>query len=231
LPQNYTCNHTSPTSAPALIGALATLYNASSIAATYPDIFSLLPDIALQFSTPANVSGAVSPSGILGFSDSDVIGHHFFSTPTTPVFDLKAANAQFGEVFGVKAAEENAPSGAPKGQAQVNFGAVPWLKLTAGTGSTGDVMAVYRVNTAGGNPPKTCEGMPSLFTVEYAAEYWFWGADNSNSSTSNSTSTRPSATAVSTGSLSPFPMFTGGAAAALNSTPVVFGDAASLLDG
>jgi hypothetical protein len=33
----------------------------------------------------------------------------------------------------------------------------------------------YRVNTAGGSPPKTCENMPTVFTVDYASEYWFYG--------------------------------------------------------
>jgi hypothetical protein len=38
------------------------------------------------------------------------------------------------------------------------------------SGSYGDLQEIYRVNTAGGNPPATCAGMPATFEVEYAAE-------------------------------------------------------------
>lgn len=38
-----------------------------------------------------------------------------------------------------------------------------------------NVKEIYRVNTAGGNPPKTCDGMPTTFEIQYAAEYWFYG--------------------------------------------------------
>lgn len=51
---------------------------------------------------------------------------------------------------------------------------MPWLKLTARSGATGNLEEVYRVNTAGGNPPATCAGMPATFEVQYAAEYWFY---------------------------------------------------------
>ncbi len=38
-------------------------------------------------------------------------------------------------------------------------------------GATGNLQEVYRVNTAGWNPPATCAGMKSTFEVQYAAEY------------------------------------------------------------
>ncbi len=41
------------------------------------------------------------------------------------------------------------------------------------SGATGNLQEVYRINTAGGNPPATCEGMKSTFEVQYAAEYVF----------------------------------------------------------
>ena len=40
--------------------------------------------------------------------------------------------------------------------------------------ATGDVKEVYRLDTAGGNPPKTCSGMPPSVGVDYSAIYWFW---------------------------------------------------------
>ncbi|KAI4145879.1 MAG: hypothetical protein L6R39_003658, partial [Caloplaca ligustica] len=58
---------------------------------------------------------------------------------------------------------------------------VPWLKLSSGNAPEGlasdqsPVKEVFRINTAGGSAPKTCDAMPASFQVEYAAEYWFWG--------------------------------------------------------
>ncbi|RAL60788.1 hypothetical protein DID88_009893 [Monilinia fructigena] len=70
-----------------------------------------------------------------------------------------------------------APAGASIGQNDQGFGAVPWLKLTARNGATGGLQEVYRVNTAGGNPPATCaDRLGSNFNVQYAAEYWFYEA-------------------------------------------------------
>lgn len=67
-----------------------------------------------------------------------------------------------------------APTGAPAGQAGQGNGAVAWLKLQAEEGATGNIQEVYRLNTAGGNPPKMCTGMPATFEVQYSAEYWIW---------------------------------------------------------
>ena len=68
----------------------------------------------------------------------------------------------------------SAPANAIKGQNGVGNGAVAWLYLNTTNATQGDVRAVYRVNTAGGNPPKTCEGSDAVFSVQYAAEYWFY---------------------------------------------------------
>ena len=59
---------------------------------------------------------------------------------------------------------------APGGDAKPG---VDWLKLADKGGSTG-VNQVYRVNTAGGKPPKTCDGQGSDITSPYAALYWFY---------------------------------------------------------
>jgi len=169
--QNYTCDSSSSSSTPKAIGAIAVLYNALCVASGNPDIFNLLPDISLQFSIPWSVSGSVSTSGILGYQNLNVIGHHFFSNSTTPVFDLGSA----GNAVMTKTDYVNAPSSAPQGQGSNTNGAVPWLFLTATSASTGPVKTVYRTMTAGGEPPATCNGMPGSFAVEYAAHYWFLG--------------------------------------------------------
>jgi len=46
----------------------------------------------------------------------------------------------------------------------------------ATNGTVGSLKNVYRLNTASGGPPDTCLGMPPAFSVQYAAEYWFWGS-------------------------------------------------------
>jgi hypothetical protein len=45
------------------------------------------------------------------------------------------------------------------------------LVSAQGVVGEGDVRAVYRVNTAGGNPPTTCESRDAVFSVQYATEY------------------------------------------------------------
>lgn len=73
-----------------------------------------------------------------------------------------------------------APSGSSVGSD--GSSAVPWLKLevvgqgVVGGQQGGGVKEVYRVNTAGGNAPSSCEGrVGSTFEMQYAAEYWFFG--------------------------------------------------------
>ncbi|RYO55144.1 hypothetical protein AA0116_g9626 [Alternaria tenuissima] len=39
----------------------------------------------------------------------------------------------------------------------------------------GGIDTVYRVETAGGNKPATCKGMPASWEVKYAAQYWVYG--------------------------------------------------------
>jgi Protein of unknown function (DUF3455) len=171
--QNYTCAVSSPQYTPVAIGAVASLYNASCVAANYPDILSTLPSLALQFPLPPSPSSGVAPSNI----DLDLSGHHYFITDTTPVFNLNASTdpvQQLGLVVGNKAATSTAPANATKGQNGGGDGAVAWLYLNTTSATQSDVRAVYRVNTAGGNPPATCEGSDAVFSVQYAAEYWFY---------------------------------------------------------
>jgi hypothetical protein len=161
--QNYSCSTTNATAAPASIGALATLYNASCVASTYPDLLSLLPSVALQFNLTSDAQSTLTPSNLA------ISGHHLFTNTTTPFFNLDAS-MQLGVAPCAKNNSINAPTDAPKGQYDQGFGAVPWLKLTTRSGTTGGLEEIYRVNTAGGNPPATCAGMPATFEVQYASE-------------------------------------------------------------
>lgn len=165
--QNYTCTPSNPSAAPVNIGALATLYNASCLAAINPFMLSLLPAAALSIPTPADGAPLFPAQSVLS-------GHHYF-TETVPTFNLHTAAANYGITFNKKVANVSAPAGS-------SVDSVAWLKLQTAVpdgdvrvpDQTGAVKEVYRVNTAGGGPPKTCEGMPEQFQVQYAAEYWFF---------------------------------------------------------
>jgi hypothetical protein len=162
--QNYTCDTTNATAIPVSIGAVATLYNATCVASTYPDLLTALPNVALQFNLSDANQASLSPSNLA------ISGHHFFSNMTTPLFNLDSSAVKLGVAPCAKNNTVPAPAGAPKGQDNQGFGAVAWLKLLTRDGATGNLQEVYRVNTAGGNPPPTCVGQPATFEIQYAAE-------------------------------------------------------------
>ena len=164
--QNYTCDASKPTAAPTAVGAVATLFNASCIAATYPDLLHALPKLALQFDLPFSTSDADEKK--MGPTELLVSGKHFFTNSTTPFFNLDTSRAQIGEAPCSKLNASAAPADAPKGrQGEI---AVPWLRLAANPDATRGLQQVFRVETAGGSSPATCEGQPATFQVEYAAE-------------------------------------------------------------
>lgn len=115
--------------------------------------------------------GKIALADILGFP---VLGEHFFNSALQPTFDLYAVNAQ---LLAKKVGDIPAPAEACPGPD--GAGAVDWLYLTDtsnGDGATfGGITAVYRVETAGGACPTTCQNSPASFEVPYAAEYWYYG--------------------------------------------------------
>ncbi len=136
-----------------------------------------MPALALDYPLPA-IPSAPQPG-----SQVDLSGHHYFSTNTTPVFELNSATlgAHLGVVVGKKSANSTAPAGSPLGPDGKGDGSVAWLQLSATNASVttsgdGQWKSIYRVNTAGGSPPKTCEGKNAgeVFSVEYAANYWYY---------------------------------------------------------
>lgn len=114
--------------------------------------------------------------------NAKISGHHFFSDATTATFNLNVDDEEsLGVVFSKKNGTVPAPAGAGKGLDGSK--AVPWLYLKASkspagddpNGNTGGVKEVYRVRTAGGAAPATCEEyMGQSFSQEYSAEYWFF---------------------------------------------------------
>lgn len=168
--QNYTCADSTADTIPAQIGAVANLYDASCIAANYPDLLNLITDIVLNYSLPsADVQTPLAPANL------ELLGHHYFETATEPAFNLNTTpEKQYGIALTAKKNSTAAPSGSVLGQFNVGYGAVPWLYLSTVTGTTDNYTAVYRVNTAGGSAPATCAGQPASFQVQYSGQYFIY---------------------------------------------------------
>jgi hypothetical protein len=166
--QNYTCDAANATATPVPVGAVATLFNVSCIAADMPALLQQLPMIALDLPVPTSDD----PNSPIV---QDMSGHHYFLDDTTPFFNMDTSLHQYGMGAMAKANSSDAPAGAYVGQYGKGDGAVTWLTLDAK--SDGTWKQVYRLNTAGGVPPKMCTDMQpyqAAFEVPYAAEYWLF---------------------------------------------------------
>jgi hypothetical protein len=162
--QNYTCDTTNSTAAPVQIGAIATLFNASCVIASYPDLANMITKMALEFTLTADETN-------LGPTNLAISGNHLFTNTTTPYFNMDRPNLDLGQAPCSKLNSTSAPADAAKGLG--GEAAVPWLKLATRDGATGDLKEVYRVQTAGGSAPATCAGMAADFQVQYSAQYVF----------------------------------------------------------
>jgi Protein of unknown function (DUF3455) len=150
--------------------------------ANSPKVLATTPNAVLQYPSQPAVDRILAPANLA------VSGHHYFSpapnpaNASIPTFNLDLASAtgltghSWGILFSKKLANSTAPADSPKGVDGEGFGSVVWLKLVDnGSGATTDgYKEVYRINTAGGNPPATCDGMDAKFEVPYAAEYWLY---------------------------------------------------------
>ena len=101
-----------------------------------------------------------------------IAGHHFFadvSGTNTPTFAFDKLSAPFPMTQVAKIGNVDAPAHACPGKN--GLPAVQWLYLQHKAGITqGGINTVYRVETAGGNKPATCKGMPASWEVKYAAQ-------------------------------------------------------------
>lgn len=167
--QNYTCDISNTTAIPVAAGAVAALFNASCVVATYPDVANSLTRASLHFETAESEALQRLAPSTLGMS-----GVHYFTNATTPYFSLDTPQWQLGDAGFAKNAAISAPADAPKGLK--GEGAVAWLKLDARPGATGGLQEVYRVETVGGSPPATCQGMPATFEIQYSTQYWFYAS-------------------------------------------------------
>ncbi|KAL4934301.1 uncharacterized protein BDV17DRAFT_4594 [Aspergillus undulatus] len=162
--QNYTCATSTADSEPVAVGAVARLYNATCFAASYPEMIELLPAITYRMSLPTEEANPLPPTNL------NLIGHHFFEG-SVPVFNMDTTPTR---QLGIAKVKKDGDLDAPTTALQGENGAVPWLLLGRTNGTVGAYSSVYRVDTAGGASPKTCEGMEEEFTVEYAANYYMY---------------------------------------------------------
>jgi hypothetical protein len=141
---------------PVQVGALASLFNATCLAAESPALLSMLPGIALEWPVPAADDAA---------ADAFLSGHHYFLDKTTPFFDLDTSAHSWGTAACAKTNSSAGPNPAAN---------VPWLMLTVKSADGCTLSEIYRVNTAGGVAPANCAGQPAMIEVNYAAEYWMY---------------------------------------------------------
>lgn len=156
--QNYTCSSASAKETPVQVGAVAQLYNVTCTSVRAPSVLSDIPALSLVHAIPEN-----------DVSKRLISGHHEFTSDGVPLFVLNSNNNQLGFVTAGKNASSPAPSDCSKGPN--GLGSVPWLRLLR---KDGDYKEVYRIDTAGGVAPKTCEGVNGAFQIEYSALYYFW---------------------------------------------------------
>ena len=171
--QNYTCDLSNATAVPEPVGAVASLFNVSCIAADMPELLAKLPGIALDLSAVPSTQDNAKGNAMM----KDMSGHHYFVNDTTPYFNMDTSLYSYGKGALKKTAVADAPDDAIVGPRGKGDGAVAWLMLSMNDypeWGQPDFKAVYRLNTAGGNPPKMCTGQLESFTVEYASEYWLF---------------------------------------------------------
>ncbi|KAF2720826.1 hypothetical protein K431DRAFT_285520 [Polychaeton citri CBS 116435] len=182
--QNYSCANGA--SAPAAVGALARLFDATAYLSKHQKAVDSLSADYLKPYEEIFDNDKCSPytkkNGDIAFPCQDGVnkyldhlpklGEHYFTAAGVPSFDLKDAQPPLF-LAAKKVGSVAAPASAYAGSE--SEGAVAWLYLTDnGSGVSNGLKAVYRIETAGGSPPTTCAGQPESIIVPYAAEYWFF---------------------------------------------------------
>jgi hypothetical protein len=171
--QNYTCASSDALAIPAGNGAIATLYDIGTSLSKDPLAQWKIPTIsglALALTPyPKQLDGYLKIQGY-----QKIMGEHFFNAVKTPVFSFsKVTPLPFPEAQVKRNASVDAPANACPGLKKE--GAVQWLYLDDAGGSHGGINSVYRLETAGGSPPKNCSSLAPSFSVHYVAQYWVWG--------------------------------------------------------
>jgi hypothetical protein len=165
--QNYTCDLANATATPVPVGAVASLFDVSCVAANAKELLPAISVIALDLPVPASED----PNSPMV---QDMTGHHYFLDDTTPFFNLDTSLHQYGMGALQKANASDAPEGSYAGPGGQGNGAVQWLRLDVKQSAHESWKEVYRLDTAGGVPPEMCTGQPASFEVPYSAVYWLF---------------------------------------------------------
>lgn len=158
--QNYTCNSTTGTYGSNV--AVADLYDIASLvkASTKDSLCKLYLE---------NSQDCKSEDNPLKLH---LIGQHYFDASSKPNFDFTKSDQ--GWLQAKKIANVSAPANAANGVKPEANGAIDWLYLLDNdSGVSVNLKSVYRVETAGGKPPRSCSGEEQI-EIPYAAEYWFY---------------------------------------------------------
>ncbi|KAI9655655.1 MAG: hypothetical protein M1831_004807 [Alyxoria varia] len=171
--QNYTCSSSDASATPELGGALATLYDATSVLGVAIQRFGNVRATKLAGEASCATDAQNKVGGFL-----PELGKHYFTAEGVPSFDLY--NGDGKPYFSAqKLATVDAPSDACKGRDGGK--AVGWLQLKDdGTDrNRGGLTMAYRVQTVGGaaDAKGLCQGKKpgEWVTRDYSAYYYFYG--------------------------------------------------------
>jgi hypothetical protein len=103
---------------------------------------------------------------------SNVLGQHYFIRPTpggaiSPKWDFTSSGATKGNANAFVVGAKDAQLAAPNAAADV-----AWLQLHGTSGQL--ATSVYRVLTAGGQPPASCAAGSADISVKYTSDYCMW---------------------------------------------------------
>ncbi|KAF3906726.1 hypothetical protein AA313_de0201186 [Arthrobotrys entomopaga] len=168
--QNYSCS----AGVPVANGAYAPLYDVSCLIKSDPSVSKYLTGLAVHL-PPIVQTGALALAQ--NFLNAKITSglHYFTGDFATPAFQLNIAIEKnkaekfVGSVFQKLAA----PAGADTGKVPDNHGAVPYLKLMPKTGMGSTLSTIYRVDTAGGMQPSTCDWTGQK-QIPYSALYYIY---------------------------------------------------------
>ncbi|CCO32912.1 hypothetical protein BN14_06976 [Rhizoctonia solani AG-1 IB] len=164
--QNYTCtkagNYTSA-------GAVATLIDISCLYESSPklfedvqdDVYNLIPMYGHNMPTWHKIEAVIGHYPY-------IIGDHYFISKDgaiAPKFDFRRSKKGDDNAFTIDKRAGGIPS--PEGSKHID-----WLQLESTAGDLSKY--TFRVDTQGGQPPKTCHKEGHMITVPYTTKYWFY---------------------------------------------------------
>ncbi|KAF3912475.1 hypothetical protein ABW20_dc0104648 [Dactylellina cionopaga] len=162
--QNYSCIAGVPTAN----GAVATLYDISCPVIDNVDFANLLTALFVQMNPNAQSNAIKMAANV--FNTQFTVGFHYFKGDfATPAFEFSDQKKFFGAVAG----KVSPIVGSDMGKKPDAYGAVPSLRLSARPGMGSSYSTIYRLHTAGGAAPTTCNWSGQK-QIPYAAQYWVY---------------------------------------------------------